>query len=373
MHSYKVAENRSLTPSTTIITLESTDASKPFNFEPGQYAAISFFSHNRPTVARCFSIVSSPTQPGVLQFAMRNGGRFTRKISQVSVGDKINVRGPFGGFVLDWQNQQKVVFIAGGIGITPFMSMLRFSEHVSTNTAITLLFSCRNQNDIPFFAELCKLENNNVNITVHYVIAEGPTDLLQGRTVSQGRITEEIIARTVSNDFTANSFFICGPPPFMKGMTSTLLKNSTPQSNIITEAFGQGANRQTGKIISWPLNTYILGTAGLVLGSFVVLIADVMKTMPVSSVLATTEQANNDQSFSKRQSDLDALVNEFDPLVSAGPPSDAVLAAQKAAQPKAARATVTTTQSSSSQPAAKPAPVRTPVCTTSASGVRTCI
>lgn len=374
MHTYKIIGNESLTPSTTILTLESIASDRPFNYEPGQYAAISFFSHKRLSVARCFSIVSSPTQPGILQFAMRSGGRFTKKLSQLPLGEHIKVRGPFGGFVVDWQHQPNIVFIAGGIGITPFMSMLRFASQAHLQNSITLLYSCRSQDDIPFFEELIKIEESSTTISIHYVIADGPIDKLQGKSVSKGRISNELLVERTENSFSSYEFFICGPPPFMKGMTKLLVANNTPQNNIVTEAFGQGSHRQTGKIKSWPFNMYVLGTAGLVLGTFTVLVADVMKTMPVSSLLANDEQVNNDQTISKRQADLDAMVNSFDPLVSTGPPSDAVIAAQKAAQPKVAKTiTTTSTQQSANVPVAKPTPVKNPVCTTSASGVRTCI
>ncbi len=371
MHKYSVVSNEALTPTTTIITLRLDVTERPFAFVPGQYAAISFYHKSRPSAARCFSIVSSPTEPGILQFSMRNGGRFTRALSRVPVGGTIEVRGPFGGFVFDQIRDRQAVFLAGGIGITPFMSMIRYLSQIQAPNEITLLYSCRNQDDIPFFEELKRLEQSNPHFHVSYVIGQGATDKLHGQTVKTGFISPEVIDGVVHGAYAERSFYICGPPPFMKGMTNILRAKGTAEDRILTEAFGQGSNRQTGKLRSWPFNIYVMGAVGVALGSLIVMAVDLLKTLPPTTLLGLSNAEAAPASTNSRQADLDQLVNSLPSSLSPGPPSDAVIAARLAAVPKTAARSATPAPA----PAViyKPAPTpRALVCSTTPSGVKTC-
>ncbi|MBW4061461.1 FAD-dependent oxidoreductase [Candidatus Saccharibacteria bacterium] len=134
--------------STLLVTLRSRDANQLIAFQPGQYAAISFFKGGRPTPARCFSIVSSPTEQEILQFSMRTRGPFTRGLSAAQIGDVVDVRGPFGCFVLDIARYTDVVLLAGRIGITPFMSVASFATSIQATKRIALLYSCTTQDDM---------------------------------------------------------------------------------------------------------------------------------------------------------------------------------------------------------------------------------
>jgi len=260
-----VVSNEALTPSTSLLTLRLGDDERPFAFVPGQYAAINFYQGARPSAARCFSIVSSPTEAGLLQFSIRNGGHYTGALSRIMPGDDVAVRGPFGGFVFDQARDSEAVFLAGGIGITPFISMIRYLTKIEASNTVTLVYSCRNQDDIPFVDELKRLSSVNPNFRVVFVIGQGATDRLQGQLVTTGFISPELIDRVVRGMLVVKAFYICGPPPFMKGMAGNLHRQGVPESHVLTEAFGQGANRQTGKIQSWPFNVYVLGAVSLAL------------------------------------------------------------------------------------------------------------
>jgi ferredoxin-NADP reductase len=384
MHKYTVASNEALTPTTSLITLRLNEAERPFAFVPGQYAAINFFKKSRPSAARCFSIVSSPTEAGILQFSMRNGGRYTGALSEVEPGSPVSVRGPYGGFVFDQTRDRTAVFLAGGIGITPFISMIRYLTKLEATNNITLIYSCRTQDDIPFAEELKELCNSNPNFRVVFVIAQGETNTLEGQLVTTGRVSPELINKVVDGEFAQKAFYICGPPPFMKGMTGILRHQGVAESLVMTEAFGQGTTRQTGKIQSWPFNVYAMGAVSMALGSFVVMAADLVKTLPPASALGPSKADTANSPANSRQSDLDKLVNGLTALLSDGPPSEGVTAAQLAAIPKTQAATAATggqtaaptrTQpiTAAAPAAAAPAPARVPVCKTTPSGVTTCI
>lgn len=377
MHTYRVSKNEHLTASTLLLTLTRTeDGSTPFSFQPGQYAAISFKRQKRPTAARCFSIVSSPTDQSTLQFSMRTAGRYTKALSTLRHGDEVMVRGPFGGFVLDANRDKDTIMLAGGIGITPFISMVRYATVTGLTNNLTLIFSCRNQEDVPFAEELKSLEQRNSHLKVIYVIGEGPTDKFIGQKVVKGRITPEIIDTVSSGDYGNKSFFICGPPPFMKGMSNVLQGKGVSSNRIMTEAFGQGSHRQTGKIRSWPFNIYILSAVSVGLVSFVVMIGDLIKTLPSSPLLGSSSTTPLTSPVNTRQTDLDSLVRALPDLADS---SSATQAATKALQ-QTSNTSKSQPQTTTPAPTPKPtpttpapAPKPTPKCTTTQSGVTTCI
>jgi len=369
MYKYRVARNERITPSTILLTLHKDAQSRPFAFAPGQYAAISFVQRGRPTPARCFSIVSSPTDPDILQFSTRTKGRFTNALAGVPVGGEVIVRGAFGGFVFDSSRPSDTVLLAGGIGITPFMSMIQFASATQMKNKITLVFSCQTQDDIPFYNQITSLQSKNPNFNAVFVIGTGPTDKLSNQHVETGRISTELLDKLTASKYADKSFFICGPPPFMKAAVNMLRGRHTPGNNIITEAFSQGPNRQTGAIASWPLNVYSLGAVGLALGAAAIAVSDLLKALPPKALIESTNIAPILASTNTRQQDLDALVNNLAPQSVTAPESAAVQAANAAAN--APTPTVSTPKSSGTAPSQ---PVqRAKVCTTTQSGITTCI
>jgi len=147
----------------------------------------------------------------------------------------------------------------------------------------------------------------------------------------------------------------------MRAMNKLLHAQGVDGHRVMTEAFSQGPNHQTGKIRSWPFNIYFLGAASLAIGSFVVMVADLLKTLPATSASATNNVTASSLTNS-RQADLDSLVNSLPETANTAPSSAAAVAT--ASQP------TTTTVSTSTAP--KPTPVAAPRCTTTASGVTTC-
>ncbi|MFA5003829.1 MAG: FAD-dependent oxidoreductase [Candidatus Saccharimonadales bacterium] len=389
MHKFTVENLEQITPSTILLTLRINDGEPAFGYHSGQYAAIGFYKGGRPTPMRCFSIVTSPTQPGILQFSMRARGHFTRGLANLKQGDKVKVAGPYGGFVMTNPRDLETLFLAGGIGITPFMSMVRFAASEKLQNNIKLLYSCQSQDDIPFFEELQQLQAENPRFKVAYFIGDGPTDKLGDAVVYTGRITPEAIDTLTDNVYTDKSFFICGPPPFMNGLRKTIHSKGAPLGSVVTEAFSQGANRQTGKVKSWPFSMYVMGAVGMGVASFTIMVTDLLKTIPSSASLhATNNGSASAGAANKRQQNLDQLVNSFASVANTAPVEASVLAlnqSQASSTPQA-----TTPQSSGSTtpsttytaapapmptpaPAPTPAPPPAPVCTTSPSGVRTCV
>lgn len=394
MHKYYVESTEMITRSTLLLNLKRDhDEARIFSFQPGQYAAINTRG-NRPSASRCFSIVSSPTDQDVLQFSMRVRGRFTTGLTKLKPGDEIDVRGPFGGFVIDTARDTSAVFLAGGIGITPFMSMMEYAARVALSNPITLVYSVANQDDVPFLDRLADLQRRNNRLRVVIVVAKGDYDKLSQFNVRTGYVNEELLDEVTKQHYFDTSFFLCGPPPFMNAALGILKKRGTPQDRMITEAFSQGSHRQSGKTISWPSNMYVLGALGFGLATLVVTIADIMKTLPKTPFANSDTLEQPLTSQSNRESDLDSLIaghgvntdNKVSPaakkaLDAAAKKSSSTSQAAQTAPSSSSTSTSSSTSSSLSsstptatpKPVPKPTPAPAPVCTTSQSGVTTCV
>jgi ferredoxin-NADP reductase len=312
MHTYIVEESTKITPSTLLLTLKRDESERPIAFQPGQYAAISYEKRGKLSAARCFSIVSSPTDQHLLQFSMRVRGRFTRALSNLQKGVLIDVSGPFGGFVFDMTNDKKAIFMAGGIGITPFMSMLRYLSILKADNEITLLYSCATQDDVPFGNELLTIQTDHPNLKVIFVVGKGSIDQLPAGYAESGYITAELLDRVTGKSYKDRRFFICGPPFFMKPMARLLVNQGTPKASILTEAFTQSSPKQTSILRSWPANVYALGAVGLALCSFAVMVSDLLKALPPSTTLRPTKTAPY-LITNAREKQLDQLVNSIPP------------------------------------------------------------
>lgn len=399
MFRYILASVEQITPSTIRLTLEpDPQESKIFSFHQGQYGAISFVKKNGLiSPARCFSIVSSPSDQTKLQFSMRVRGRFTTALSKLEPGTKMHVHGPFGGFVFDTTRHKEALFVAGGIGITPFMSMASYLAMIEFPNKVELLYGLQNQDDIPFLDELKEIESKNHNFSVNFVVAEGEHDKLSGQKVSEGRITPEILSKSLGDNPTNKTVFICGPPPFMKAVIDGLKSSGVPADNIVTEVFNQGKHHQAGKIMSWPRNMYAINTVGVLALTVFILGTTIIKSLPKNMTFndQDDDQINQLSAQNNRTKDLDSLVNSLKSNITSRTTSPtaekaineanaAIAANAKASQtqssaPSTTTTTKTTTQSSAtaqpapvSAPVATPAPPPQPVCTTTQSGVTTC-
>ena len=312
MATYYVVESTKITGSTLLLTLQRDPHERPISFQPGQYATISFEHKGRKSVARSFSIVSSPTSQDTLQFSMRVRGLFTTALSKPQKDDPVEVLGPFGGFVFDVATDTEAVCMAGGIGITPIMSIMRYLAALNAKNNVTLLYSIATQDDIPFKEDLLKIEVEHPNLKVRFVVGKGSTDALPAGHSATGFISAELLQTATDNDFQKPKFFICGPPPFMNAMVNTLAKQGAPKHHILTEAFTQSSPRQTSVLRSWPANAYAIGAISIALGSFVVMVSDLLKTLPPTSNQLPTKTTPF-LVTNARQEQVDQLVNTIPP------------------------------------------------------------
>ena len=417
MYDYTVERAEFLTPTVFGLRLVSAGGGKLLSFQPGQYAAISFVHRRRPTVVRCFSIASSPTEQNVLEFGIRVGGKFTKALTTIQPGTRVRVRGPFGNFVLDSMRHSRVVMLAGGIGITPFMSMLRFAAITGLTNDLKLVYSIRSATDAAYLDDLRHIQAQNSHVQVHFAVGEGATDTLPGPS-HIGRITPDVVRTVCGDDLHSTTFFLCGPPPFMASLVEMLREDGVPERSIITEAFSQNHGRQSSKVRGWPFNIYLLGAFGTAAASVSLMANDLLKAIPPTLLPTALSSASSATSAGNvRQQEVDTIINQLSTVNATGAISPGVSAANQEVSDAQAKAdainaqnaanagttytppvakkptststgssagTSTTSTSSSGSTASTPAaggtttapttPTQptTPVCVTSGSGVTTC-
>lgn len=201
---------------------------------PGQYQYLTLCHDGLPREEHPFTLSSSPTQTGTFSSTIKESGDFTNAIGNTKVGDLALVQAPFGRFsFLLFPGEDDLVFLAGGIGITPLMSMLRFLRDTRSEKNVLLLYSNTSPTDIAFRDELCDLEAGRRPRLKTCFFLSKPDQSWSGET---GRIDQAALSR-LCPDTHAKSFYLCGPPAFLDAITSLLSEKGVPLARIHFERF----------------------------------------------------------------------------------------------------------------------------------------
>lgn len=207
-----------------------------FPFSPGQYVTLRFKEGQGASFERSFSITSSPLTHTHLEFGIRVLGAYTQQLATLKEGDAVWVRGPFGHFTFDPVRDTNLVLIAGGIGITPFLSMLRYIKDAGLRTRVALLFSNKKLAEIPYLGELQELESALPSLAVHYFVTDEPTNPKKYKNVSFQRLDRTWLAAHLDPN-AQPAFYICGPSGFMDATRENLISLNVPESAIHQEDF----------------------------------------------------------------------------------------------------------------------------------------
>lgn len=200
---------------------------EPISWQAGQF--LHYTLHHEPTDERgsdrWFTISSSPNEDFIMistRFTTKNSSSFKSKLQRMRTGDEIEAEGPEGDFVVDNIEQPKV-FIAGGIGITPYRSILLDLDHNSKPLNITLLYANRAKDNVPFKKELDSLSQKHPEFKIHYIY-------------TPQRVDKETIKKYVPN-LNKPLFYVSGPEPMVEAMGETLKKMDIPESHIKQDFF----------------------------------------------------------------------------------------------------------------------------------------
>jgi len=199
-----------------------------FAFKAGQ--SISLALREPPSTPnstrRTFSLVSAPFEPElVVATRLREASAFKRTLMTLPIGATVKLTGPVGKMTLHEDGTRAAVFIAGGIGITPFMSMLRQAIHDRLRQPLLLLYSNYSPERAAFLAELQALARKHESF-----------GLDARMTGSGGRINEETI-RNFVGEAAAPIYYLVGPPAFVTGITEALTRLGVTSGALQSEMF----------------------------------------------------------------------------------------------------------------------------------------
>jgi predicted ferric reductase len=184
------------------------------DYIPGQFAFISLTSPHVSKEEHPFTISSTPSRAPNLQFTIRSCGDWT---------DTIHLRFP---------ESREFIMVAGGIGITPMLSMLRFMADVNDDRKITLIWSNRTRKHIVYPDEFSALEERLAGLSIIHLLTREPE-----HDGEKGRLDEAKFERLLSSCSKQSTVFTCGPPAMMKDTYWALRRIGFPRRSIIMERF----------------------------------------------------------------------------------------------------------------------------------------
>ncbi|HVE96201.1 MAG TPA: ferric reductase-like transmembrane domain-containing protein, partial [Pseudonocardiaceae bacterium] len=206
---------------------------RSLDFAPGQFAWLrlnpSIRAEEHP-----FTIASSAHTGEWTEFTIRHIGDFTRTIRRLRPGTPVWIDGPHGAFSVDLQPSTGLVMIAGGVGITPMMSMLRTLAHRHDRRPHRLVMVAKTADELLFREELGQLKEL-LDLTVIELLRQP----LEGWTGATGDVDEELLTTLLPGKFRRNQldYFLCGPPALVNDVLAVLAGMDIPPPRIHTEQF----------------------------------------------------------------------------------------------------------------------------------------
>jgi ferredoxin-NADP reductase len=209
-----------------------------FDFKPGQSADVTL---TRPPETdsegntRTLSIASSPYETQLMFATRMRDTAFKRSLKKIPLGTEVKIDSPMGSFTLHKNSAKPAVFLAGGIGITPFISIVRQADHDRLPHKLYLFFSNRRPEDTPFFEALQMLEKSNPNFRLICTMTE-MTLSKQEWTGETGFINKEMLSRHLTS-LQGSIYYAAGPPAMVTAMREMLVGARVDEDDIRTEEF----------------------------------------------------------------------------------------------------------------------------------------
>lgn len=209
-----------------------------FAFKPGQAIDVILIDPpgtDEQTARHAFSIVAAPFEDRLTIATRLRDSAFKRALKSLAIGSPVQIDGPFGSLTLHNKRARAAVLIAGGIGITPFMSILRQAAQDQLPQSLSLLYSNRRPEDTAFLGELQALERQNRNFRLVATMTQidksalpwsGPTGVIDGSLV-----------QSIAIGLEAPIYYLAGPPEMVEAMRQTLTLAGVDDDDVRSEAF----------------------------------------------------------------------------------------------------------------------------------------
>lgn len=215
-----------------------------FSYIAGQYVYLSLAHLDAPDPrgeTRHFTLSSSPTEKDLsVTVRIRKESNYKNTLLDLSPGSTLSMRGPNGFFVLDEPlPTAPQVFIAGGIGITPYRSIIKWCVDTKASVPIHLLYSNSIPEEIAFQKEIDELVHSAQNVQATLVVTKPEESRLKWKG-PVGRIDKKFLKSyliTHHLSLVTPVFWLCGPPPMVSALEDTLAALKVPENNIRVEKF----------------------------------------------------------------------------------------------------------------------------------------
>jgi ferredoxin-NADP reductase len=227
-----VAEKREVAKGTLLVLFDVDDYP---SYRPGHYFWVELPDRGHQDekgLRRHISLVTSPTESGVVGLATRiRDTAFKRTLAELEVGDEVEVEEPKGSFLLPEETDVEYVFIAGGIGITVFRSMLRYIADEGLAYRVTLVYSNRDRESAAFLDELDVLEQKIDGLKIILTMTDEAGWEGETRQLDAGVLGELL------GGLEDRQFMIAGPPPMAEGVANSLLGAGLPEDSVLADKF----------------------------------------------------------------------------------------------------------------------------------------
>ena len=209
-----------------------------FDFKAGQAADLTL--SNAPETdaegnTRTFSIASPPFENQLIFVTRMRDTAFKRSLMKIPLGTEVKIDSPTGSFTLHKNSAKPAVFLAGGIGITPFLSMARQADHDGLPHKLHLFWSNRRPEDAPFLSTLQRLEKDNPKFQLICTMTEMPQSKREWKGEA-GFINQEMLARHLTK-LQGPIYYVAGPPAMVAGIRQMLVVADIDEDDIRSEDF----------------------------------------------------------------------------------------------------------------------------------------
>jgi len=208
------------------------DGHKGMMFHPGQFAWLKLGRSPFAMREHPFSFSSSAMKADEIGISIKELGDFTSRIGTIVPGTRAYVDGPYGTFTVDRHRSPAYVFVAGGVGITPVISILRTLADRHDRRPLLLFYESKLWDEVTFREELDNLKQS-LDLKIVYVISN-PPDYWKGE---KGLISAEIMACHLPLNRQECEYFICGPELMQKEVKNSLEKLGISLNSVQSESF----------------------------------------------------------------------------------------------------------------------------------------
>lgn len=211
-----------------------------FDFKPGQFIMVwidGVVNENDVLLKRAYSIVSCPYHKKYLELCVKaeKPGSFAEKLHALPEGSTIHLQGPYGRFALTEKCEDDLIFIGGGTGIAPLLSMIRTVVHEKRGNKMALFYSVKDHERYLYREEIEKLaaEHHDFRSIIHFTSPD-----VKDWHGELGRIDEDRIKKYLGEDLSKCKVFLCGAREMVQGLKDSVLELGVKPNNIHQESWG---------------------------------------------------------------------------------------------------------------------------------------